>query len=109
MEEICHSCATTCTIVGAHLGIGSKGLLLYGSEAQKRRWLPAVAKGDLLCAYALTEPDSGSDAASLKTRAVWDEARQGYVMTGGKRFITNGGKTGLVTVVARTPAGRDGQ
>ncbi len=105
MEEICHFCAATCTIVGAHLGIGSKGILLHGSETQKRRWLPAVAKGDLLCAYALTEPDSGSDAASLKTRAVWDEARQVYVLTGGKRFITNGGKAGLFTVFARMQVG----
>ncbi|HKB06706.1 MAG TPA: acyl-CoA dehydrogenase family protein [Candidatus Polarisedimenticolia bacterium] len=105
MEEICHYCATTCTIVGAHLGIGSKGLLLYGSEAQKKRWLPAVAKGDLLAAYALTEPDSGSDAASLKTRAVWDEKRQIWLMNGGKRFITNGGKAGLFTVFARTEVG----
>src|SRR5881296_4479503 len=87
MEEICHFCAATCTIVGAHLGIGSKGILLYGSEAQKKRWLPAVAKGDLLAAYALTEPASGSDAASLKTRPVWDEKRQIWLMNGGKRFI----------------------
>ncbi|TLZ69309.1 MAG: hypothetical protein E6K10_10890 [Methanobacteriota archaeon] len=105
MEEICHYCASTCTIVGAHLGIGSKGILLYGSEAQKKRWLPAVAKGDLLAAYALTEPASGSDAASLKTRAVWDEARRVWVMNGGKRFITNGGKAGLFTVFARTEIG----
>jgi len=105
MEEICHSCATTCTIVGAHLGIGSKGLLLYGSDAQKKRWLPAVAKGDLLCAYALTEPAAGSDAASLKTRAAWDEKRQAFMMNGSKRFITNGGKAGLFTVFARTEVG----
>jgi acyl-CoA dehydrogenase family protein 9 len=102
MEEICHYCASLCTIVGAHLGIGSKGILLYGSEAQKKRWLPAVARGDLLSAYALTEPASGSDAASLKTRAVWDEKRQVFVMNGTKRFITNGGKASLFTVFART-------
>jgi acyl-CoA dehydrogenase family member 9 len=105
MEEICHYCAAMCTIVGAHLGIGSKGILLYGSEAQKKRWLPAVARGDLLCAYALTEPASGSDAASLKTRAVWDEKRQVYVLNGTKRFITNGGVAGLFTVFARMPVG----
>src|SRR3989442_5475163 len=105
MEEICHSCATTCTIVGAHLGIGSKGILLYGSEAQKKRWLPAVAKGDLLAAYALTEPASGSDAASLKTRAVWDDARRVWVMNGGKRFITNGWKARLLPAFSRTEIG----
>ncbi|HEX9427038.1 MAG TPA: acyl-CoA dehydrogenase family protein [Candidatus Polarisedimenticolia bacterium] len=101
MEEVCHSCAATATIVGAHLGIGSKGLVLYGNEEQKKRFLPAVARGDLLCAYALTEPTSGSDAASLKTRAVWDESRRVFVLNGGKRYITNGGHAGLFTVFAR--------
>jgi len=105
MEEIGHHCAAIATIVGAHLGIGSKGILLYGSEAQKTRWLPGVAKGDPLCAYALTEAGSGSDAASLKTRAVWDEKRQAWIMNGGKRFITNGGHAGLFTVFARTEIG----
>jgi acyl-CoA dehydrogenase family protein 9 len=108
MEELCRHCAATATIVGAHLGIGSKGLVLYGSEEQKKRWLPGVAKGDLLCAYALTEPEAGSDAASLKTRAVWDETRQVWVMNGGKRYITNGGHAGLFTVFARTEvSGKD--
>jgi len=105
MEEICRHCAATATIVGAHLGIGSKGVVLYGSDAQKRRWLPAVAKGDLLAAYALTEPEAGSDAGSLKTRAVWDETRQVWILNGGKRFITNGGHAGLFTVFARTEVG----
>ncbi|HET8946695.1 MAG TPA: acyl-CoA dehydrogenase family protein [Candidatus Polarisedimenticolia bacterium] len=102
MEEICRHCATTATIVGAHLGIGSKGLVLYGNEEQKRKWLPAVARGDLLCAYALTEPGSGSDAASLTTRAVWDGAKKVWRLSGGKRYISNGGHAGLFTVFART-------
>ncbi len=102
MEEICRHCAATGTIVGAHLGIGSKGIVLYGNEEQKKRLLPAVARGDLLAAYALTEATSGSDAASLKTRAVWDAGRQVWVMNGTKRYITNGGHAGLFTVFART-------
>ncbi len=102
MEEVCHYCAATATIIGAHLGIGSKGLVLYGSEEQKTRLLPAVARGDMLCAYALTEPTSGSDAASLKTRAVRDATRRVWVMNGSKRYITNGGHAGLFTVFART-------
>ena len=102
MEEICRHCATTATVVGAHLGIGSKGLVLYGNEDQKKRWLPAVARGDLLCAYALTEPGSGSDAASLTTRAVWDGKKKVWRLSGGKRYITNGGHAGLFTVFART-------
>ena len=105
MEEMCHHCAAIATIVGAHLGIGSKGIVLYGSDAQKKRWLPAVAKGDLLAAYALTEAEAGSDAGSLKSRAVWDEKRQVWVLNGGKRFITNGGHAGLFTVFARTEIG----
>ncbi len=105
MEEIGHHCAAIATIVGAHLGIGSKGIVHYGSEAQKKRWLPGVAKGEPLCAYALTEAGSGSDAASLKTRAVWDEKRQVWILNGGKRFITNGGHAGLFTVFARTEIG----
>ncbi|HYS77426.1 MAG TPA: acyl-CoA dehydrogenase family protein [Candidatus Dormibacteraeota bacterium] len=105
MEEIGHHCAAIATIVGGHLGIGSKGIVHYGSEAQKKRWLPGVAKGEPLCAYALTEAGSGSDAASLKTRAVWDEKRQVWILNGGKRFITNGGHAGLFTVFARTEIG----
>jgi acyl-CoA dehydrogenase family protein 9 len=101
MEEICHRCAATATIIGAHLGIGSKGIVLYGSDEQKKRFLPKIAKGDLLCAYALTEPESGSDAASLSTRAVWDDKRRVFVLNGGKRYITNGGHAGLFTVFAR--------
>jgi acyl-CoA dehydrogenase family member 9 len=108
MEEICHHCAATATIVGAHLGIGSKGIILYGTEEQKRRWLPGVARGDLLAAYALTEPTSGSDAASLKCRAVWDGGKRVWVLNGSKRYITNGGHAQLFTVFARTEIdGRD--
>jgi acyl-CoA dehydrogenase family protein 9 len=108
MEEICRHCAATATIIGAHLGIGSKGILLYGSEEQKRRWLPKIASGEQLCAYALTEPASGSDAASLTTRAEWDEARHAWILNGTKRYITNGGQAGLFTVFARTRIdGRD--
>ena len=108
MEEVCRNCATTATIVGAHLGIGSKGILLYGNEEQKRRWLPGVASGELLSAYALTEPEAGSDAGSLTTRAVWDEGRGAWILDGTKRYITNGGHAGLFTVFARTEIdGRD--
>jgi len=105
MEEICRHCATTATIVGAHLGIGSKGVVLYGNDEQKRRFLPAVAKGEMIAAYALTEPEAGSDAASLKTRAVWDAKRRVFVLNGSKRYITNGGRAGLFTVFARHEVG----
>jgi acyl-CoA dehydrogenase family protein 9 len=102
MEEICRHCAATATIIGAHLGIGSKGILLYGNDDQKRRWLPRIASGELLAAYALTEPAAGSDAASLAARAEWNESRRAWILNGTKRFITNGGHAGLFTVFART-------
>jgi len=105
MEEICRHCASTATIVGAHLGIGSKGVVLYGSDEQKRRFLPAVAKGEMIAAYALTEPESGSDAASLRTRATWDAKRRVFVLNGSKRYITNGSRAGLFTVFARHEVG----
>jgi acyl-CoA dehydrogenase family protein 9 len=108
MEEMCRRCAATGTIIGAHLGIGSKGIVVYGNEEQKKRWLPAVASGELLSAYALTEPSSGSDAASLQARAVWDEGRNAWILNGTKRYITNGAHAGLFTVFARTEIdGRD--
>jgi acyl-CoA dehydrogenase family protein 9 len=105
MEEICRHCASTATIVGAHLGIGSKGVVLYGSDEQKRRFLPAVAKGEMIAAYALTEPESGSDAASMRTRATWDAKRRVFVLNGSKRYITNGSRAGLFTVFARHEVG----
>jgi acyl-CoA dehydrogenase family protein 9 len=108
MEEMCRRCATTGTIIGAHLGIGSKGIVVYGNDEQKKRWLPGVASGELLSAYALTEPSSGSDAASLQARAVWDGSRNAWILNGTKRYITNGGHAGLFTVFARTEIdGRD--
>lgn len=72
---------------GTNNGIGSIGILLDGTEAQKQHYLPKLASGELLSSFCLTEPDSGSDAASLKTTAVRDGDH--YVINGTKRFITN--------------------
>ncbi|TDR45544.1 acyl-CoA dehydrogenase [Pseudomonas brenneri] len=85
---------------GTNNGIGSLGILLDGTEAQKQHYLPKLASGELLSSFCLTEPDSGSDAASLKTSAV----REGeyYVINGTKRFITNAPHAGIFTVMART-------
>jgi acyl-CoA dehydrogenase family protein 9 len=90
------------TMLGAHASIGLKGLLLFGTPEQKRVFLPALASGKKLAAFALTEPGAGSDAAGIRTRAAYDTARDEYVLDGTKIWITNGGVAGLYTVFART-------
>lgn len=86
--------------IGTNNGIGSIGILLDGTEEQKQRYLPKLASGELLSSFCLTEPDAGSDAASLKTSAVRDG--DSYILNGTKRFITNAPHAGIYTVMART-------
>lgn len=86
--------------IGTNNGIGSIGILLDGNAEQKQRYLPPLASGELLSSFCLTEPDAGSDAASLKTTAVRDG--DSYVLNGTKRFITNAPHAGIYTVMART-------
>jgi acyl-CoA dehydrogenase len=88
------------SVFGTNVGIGSQGLVMAGSEAQKAEWLPRIASGEIITSFALTEPGAGSDSASVQTRAV----REGdvYRLTGTKRFITNADKASLFTVMART-------
>ncbi len=100
IEELAQACASTSVIVDVHTSVGSEPILLFGTEEQKRQWLPRLASGELLGAFALTEPASGSDAASLKTSARRDGS--GYVLNGTKVFITNIGRAGLYVVFART-------
>jgi len=88
------------SVVSSNIGIGSQGLVIDGTEEQKQRYLPGLASGELGSAFALTEPDSGSDAASLKTRAVRDGDR--YILNGTKRFISNAINANILTVMART-------
>jgi len=85
---------------GAHTGIGTLPIVYYGTEAQKQRYLPKLASGEWLAAYALTEPGSGSDALAAKTQAV-PEPGGGYRLTGTKQFITNAGFADLFTVFAK--------
>jgi alkylation response protein AidB-like acyl-CoA dehydrogenase len=100
IEELAQACASTAVIVDVHTSVGSEPILLFGNEEQKRRWLPRLASGELLGAFALTEPASGSDAASLKMSA--RRHGSGYVLNGTKVFITNVGRAGLYVVFART-------
>lgn len=85
---------------GTNVGIGSQGLVMAGTEEQKARYLPKIASGELITSFALTEPEAGSDGASVRTRAVRDG--DVYRLTGSKRYITNANKAGLFTVMART-------
>jgi acyl-CoA dehydrogenase len=88
------------SVFGTNVGIGSQGILMDGTEAQKREYLPRVASGELIMSFALTEPDAGSDSAALKTRAELDG--DAYILNGGKRFITNAPRAGAFTLMART-------
>ena len=88
------------SLIGTNNGIGSQGLIIDGTYEQKEKYLPRLASGELIASFALTEPDSGSDAASLRTSAVRDG--DDYILNGTKRYITNAPEAGIFTVMART-------
>ncbi|MFB0515722.1 MAG: acyl-CoA dehydrogenase family protein, partial [Candidatus Neomarinimicrobiota bacterium] len=94
--------------VGGHSSIGVKGLLLYGSEEQKRKYLPDLASGKKLAAFALTEPGAGSDVASIQTRAVCQPDGT-WLLNGQKLWVTNGGIADFFTVFAKTAVEVDGK
>src|SRR5436853_3728353 len=99
IEEVSKVCATSALILAVQ-ELGSLGLKIAGSAEQKERYLPKLASGEWLCAYALTESGSGSDSAAMRTTA----RREGdeYVLNGSKRFITNAGVASVYTVFAKT-------
>ena len=88
------------SVFGTNVGIGSQGLVMAGSDAQKAEWLPRSASGEIITSFALTEPGAGSDSASVQTKAVRDG--DVYRLSGTKRYITNADKASLFTVMART-------
>jgi len=88
------------SLIGTNNGIGSSGLVIDGTEAQKQKYLPRLASGEIIGSFCLTEPESGSDAASLKTTAIKDGDT--YIINGTKRYITNAPQAGIFTVMART-------
>jgi len=100
VEELARACASTSVIVDVHNSVGSEPILLFGTEEQKRAWLPRLASGEVLGAFALTEPASGSDAAALQTTARRVGAE--WVLSGTKVFISNIGEAGVYLVFART-------
>jgi alkylation response protein AidB-like acyl-CoA dehydrogenase len=103
VEEVARYSASTAGILDVHGSVGSEPVLLFGTEEQKRRWLPELAAGRKLAAFALTEPEAGSDAAHLKTTAT--RSNGGYVLNGSKIFITNAGEAQLYVVMASTRPG----
>lgn len=94
------------SIFGTNNGIGAQGILIDGTDQQKEQYVPRMATGEIISAFCLTEPDSGSDAASLKTTAIPDGDH--YVLNGTKRYITNGPEADLFTVMARTDPANKG-
>lgn len=98
--ELGHTSPAFRSVFGTNTGIGSQGIVIDGTDEQKNKYLPKLASGELIGSFALTEPDSGSDAASLRTMARMDGNE--YVLNGTKRYITNAPHAGLFTVMART-------
>lgn len=104
--ELGHTSPAFRSVIGTNVGIGSQGVVMFGSEAQKREWLPKLASGEVVASFALTEPGAGSDAAAVKVSALRDG--DDYVVNGTKRFITNANRAGMFTLMARTDPGRKG-
>ena len=94
------------SVFGTNVGIGSQGLVMFGTPEQKQRFLPGIASGDISTSFALTEPEAGSDAASVRTRAILDG--DSYVLNGTKRYITNADTAHLFTVMARSAPAIEG-
>lgn len=96
-------------LVGVHCGLGGKAIALYGNDEQKARYLPMLARGETLAAYALTEPETGSDAQHIVTSARLNEAGTHWLLTGRKYWIGNGHRAGVLATFAQTPVERDGK
>ena len=104
--EIGHTSPAFRSFFGTNNGIGAQGILIDGTEEQKQKYVPRLATGEVISSFCLTEPDVGSDAGSLKTRA--DKDGDHYILNGTKRYITNGPEAGLYTVMARTDQNNKG-
>jgi len=100
LQELSRYEASVAITAGAHSSIGMKGLLLFGTEEQKKKYLPKLASGEMIACFCLTEPSAGSDAAGIKCKAVKEGDH--WVITGEKIWITNGGMANFFTVFART-------
>ncbi|PWU12971.1 MAG: acyl-CoA dehydrogenase [Verrucomicrobia bacterium] len=103
MEEVGARCGSTAVFINAHHSIGMRALLLFGTPEQKQRWLPDLVSGRKLAAFALTEPEAGSDAGNVQTQAQPSADGSHYILNGKKRYITNAAIAQVLTVMARTP------
>lgn len=104
--ELCQTAPAFRSVIGTTVGIGSQGILIDGTPEQQAQWLPRMATGEVIASFALTEPEAGSDAASLRTTAIRDGDH--YVVNGTKRFITNAPHAGIFTLMARTDPSNKG-
>ncbi|MGZ5940142.1 MAG: acyl-CoA dehydrogenase family protein [Rhizomicrobium sp.] len=104
--ELGHTSPAFRSVIGTNVGIGSQGVVMFGTDAQKNEWLPKLASGEIVASFALTEPEAGSDAASVRTTAIPDGDH--YVVNGTKRFITNANRAGMFTLMARSDPNRKG-
>ncbi|MBX9624323.1 MAG: acyl-CoA dehydrogenase family protein [Gemmataceae bacterium] len=104
MEVLGGHDASVAVFVNAHHSIGCRALVLFGTKEQQAEWLPGLLDGTKLCAFALTEPEAGSDAGNVQTVATPTEDGKAYLLSGLKHYITNGGIAHVLTVMARTPA-----
>ena len=93
--------ASLAVMVGVHCGLGSKAIVLHGNDQQKERYLPPLARGDFLAAYALTEPDVGSDAQNIKTTATLSKDGSHWRLNGRKIWIGNGHRAGVIATFAQ--------
>lgn len=100
MFEFCRCSPAFRSAFGTNVGIGSQGLVMFGTAAQKDKWLPGIASGDVVTSFALTEPEAGSDSGAVRTKAERDGNE--YVLNGTKRYITNANRASIFTVMART-------
>ena len=106
IEALCYASVAFRSLIGTNVGIGSQGLVMDGTSAQKDEWLPRLASGEVTASFALTEPDTGSDAAHIRTMARRDG--DDFIINGAKRYITNADRAGLFTLFARTDPDRPG-
>ncbi len=108
LQELAYFDLSLSLAVSAHTSLATTAILLFGTESAKNRWLPDLATGKAIAAFALTEAGAGSDAAAIKTRAEWDPEREQFALSGTKSWVTNGNVADVFVVFARTSPAEDG-
>ncbi|HEY5219456.1 MAG TPA: acyl-CoA dehydrogenase family protein [Gemmatimonadaceae bacterium] len=108
-SEVSRIDASLAVLVGVHCGLGAKAIVLYGTPEQKARYLPMLARGETLAAYALTEPETGSDAQHVRSRAELSADGSTWILNGHKHWIGNGQRAGVIVTFAQTPVERHGE